>query len=99
MRDEGRWEMEEVGWHQAQPPRRAGIRCRGKEGRKKAAELWGFAAWNVRDGVLDSTYQLSCPRDSCDYTGTGRYSLFMMMRVPAAEEAWPMAPCMLEYVG
>ncbi len=51
------------------------------------------------DCFFDSAYHLSCPCDSCDYTGTGRYSLFMMMRVPAAEEAWPMAPCMLEYVG
>ena len=42
---------EEAGWHPAQPPRRAGIRCRGKEERKKAAELWGFAAWYVGDGV------------------------------------------------
>ena len=24
----------------------------GKGRKKKAAELWGFAAWNVRDGVL-----------------------------------------------
>ncbi len=51
------------------------------------------------DCFFDSAYHLSCPCDSCDSTGTGRYSLFMMMRVPAAEEAWPMAPCMLEYVG
>ena len=34
------------------------IESRGKE-EKKAAELWGFAAWNVREGFFDSTYQLS----------------------------------------
>ncbi len=52
--------------HQAQPPRRSRIVAGEKEERKKAAELWGFAAWNIRDGDiwLDSVYHLSCPRDS-----------------------------------
>jgi len=40
--------------HQEEPASDAG----GKEERK-AAELWGFAAWNIREGVFDFTYQLS----------------------------------------
>ena len=41
---------------------------RRKGRKKKAAELCGFAAWNIRDGDIwfDSACQLSCPYDSYD---------------------------------
>ncbi|MBR4814367.1 MAG: hypothetical protein IKZ67_02785, partial [Paludibacteraceae bacterium] len=45
--------------HQAQPPRRRRLIAGGKEGRKKAAELCGFAAWNVREGIL--IQRIICP--------------------------------------
>ena len=50
--------------HPAQPPRRRRLIAGGKEGRKKAAELWGFAAWNIREGIFDSACHLSCPCDT-----------------------------------
>ena len=37
---------------------------RGKRRKKKAAELWGLAAWYIRDGVFDSINHLSCLCDS-----------------------------------
>lgn len=65
MKDDGRWKMDEVGNHPTQLPRRAGSNP-AEEDERKAEELWGFAAWNIRDGDIwfDSVYHLSCPYDS-----------------------------------